>query len=522
MLSTHFLDYRRHLCVCEKGMAALIRWALAALVVGLASSWPGDTNAAGSTCYYSGNMSQGGTAVYYSSGNKKWVWTLNNNVFSNSSASTVSYGGQTYQRGSYRTKFSGQGYSVDAYELCVVDLNTAPTVANTSLSTVEDVAASIQLSASDPDAGDSHTFTIVSSNPAHGTAYISGKTLTFTPAQNWNGTTSLTYKATDSDGADSNIATITVTVAAVNDAPVAQAKTLTIDEDTSGSITLTATDIDSPAPTVFQIVTAANSSHGSAAISGSTLTFTPAPDWNGSTSLTYRAQDSSGAWSAPAVVTIIVRPVNDPPAVAGRSITTAEDTPATLTLSASDIDSSSFAFEIVSQPGHGFASIFGEKLTYNPPEDWYGTTSLTYRAKDDAGAWSNVATITITVSPVNDPPVAAPITLTLPEDTPGDARLIATDIDSIQSFVFELVTPPPANNGTAAIQGDRLLFTPAQDWHGTTTLTYRARDPEGDWSIAAVVTVVINPVNDQPTRSGKLVIRTTESIPAVVKGLVTY
>ena len=498
------------------------RAAAAAVVLTLGTLCSPIAMGAGSTCYYSGNMSQGGTAVYYSSGNKKWVWTLNNNVFSNSSASTVSYAGTTYQRGSYRTKFSGQGYSVDAYELCVVDLNTAPTVSSTSLTTPEDTPTSIQLSAADPDAGDTHTFTIISSNPAHGTAYVSGKTLTFTPATNWNGTTTLTYKATDSDGADSNIATITVTVTPVNDAPVSQAKTLSIDEDTSGSITLSATDVDSPVPVVFQIVTSPNVSHGSAVISGATLTFTPAANWNGSTSLTYRAQDTSGAWSAPAVVTITVRPVNDPPDVSPRSLILAEDSVGKLTLTAADVDSSIFTFEIVEQPASGFASVSGSLLTYTPPVDWFGTTTIVYRAKDDAGAWSGPATITITVTPVNDPPAAESLTLTMPEDTLGAVTLKATDIDSLQTFVFEMVTSPPAASGSASIQGDRLLFTPALDWNGTTSVSYRAKDLEGAWSVAAVVTVVVTPVNDQPTQAGRMVIRTIESVPAVVRGTVSH
>ncbi|EMO5475164.1 tandem-95 repeat protein, partial [Pseudomonas aeruginosa] len=142
-----------------------------------------------------------------------------------------------------------------------------------------------------------------------------------------------------------------------------------------------------------------NAAHGSASIVGSTLTFTPVENWNGTTSLTYRAQDSSGAWSAPATVSITVRPVNDAPAVSARNLITPEDTSATLTLTAADVDSSVFIFEIVSPPANGVASVSGSTLTFTPASDWNGVTSLTYRAKDDAGAWSNVATITITVSP---------------------------------------------------------------------------------------------------------------------------
>ncbi|WP_268990186.1 Ig-like domain-containing protein, partial [Pseudomonas brassicacearum] len=102
-----------------------------------------------------------------------------------------------------------------------------------------------------------------------------------------------------------------ITVTPVNDAPVAQAKVMILAEDSTGTVVLSATDIDSPLPSIFALSIVP--SHGKASISGSTLTFTPDADWNGTTRLTYRAQDSAGAWSDPATVAITVTPVNDAP-----------------------------------------------------------------------------------------------------------------------------------------------------------------------------------------------------------------
>ncbi|HHH9000241.1 TPA: Ig-like domain-containing protein [Pseudomonas aeruginosa] len=392
--------------------------------------------------------------------------------------------------------------------------NTAPIVSDRSATTLEDTQVAIPLSVIDPDVGDFASYTIVTAPDAqHGSAVIAGNQLIFKPRQDWNGVTSLTYRATDSRGATSNIATVTITVTPVNDPPVAHDKSLTIDEDTSGSVTLSATDIDSPSPSVFQIVSPPNAAHGSASIVGSTLTFTPVENWNGTTSLTYRAQDSSGAWSAPATVSITVRPVNDAPAVSARNLITPEDTSATLTLTAADVDSSVFIFEIVSPPANGVASVSGSTLTFTLASDWNGVTSLTYRAKDDAGAWSNVATITITVSPVNDPPVAQPLTLEIDEDSPGSVPLQATDIDSVQTFSFEIVGNAATDAGVAQVQGNQLNFTPAANWNGSTTLSYRARDVEGAWSLPAQVTVKVRPINDEPTPATAIHITTLESKP---------
>lgn len=94
---------------------------------------------------------------------------------------------------------------------------------------------------------------------------------------------------------------------------MADAKSLTLNEDTSASVQLSGSDIDSPPPTVFQIVSAPPTTQGSVSIVGNVLTFTGFKDWNGVTSLTYRAQDNQGAWSLPATVQVTVNPINDAP-----------------------------------------------------------------------------------------------------------------------------------------------------------------------------------------------------------------
>lgn len=394
--------------------------------------------------------------------------------------------------------------------ITVYPVNDPPSVVNRSMTTAEDTPASIGLTASDVD---SSVFSYeVVSQPANGTATISGSNLTFTPAKDWSGTTTLTYRARDDAGAYSNVATITITVTPVNDPPVALPLSLTIDEDTTGTVTLQATDVDSPVPTVFQIVTAPNAAYGSASISGNVLTFTPTADWNGTATLTYRAQDTAGAWSAPATITVVVRPVNDPPIVANRNLVLDEDTVGSLTLTATDVDSTIFTYEVVAQPSVGTVKITGSTLTFTPPADWNGTTSLTYRTKDDAGAYSNVATVNITVNPVNDPPVAQPLSLTIDEDTPGTVPLLATDIDSPVPTVFQIVTPPNSAHGSASISGSALTFTPAKDWNGTTSLTYRAQDTAGAWSAPVTITVVVRPVNDPPVVTNRSLVLDEDTV----------
>lgn len=402
--------------------------------------------------------------------------------------------------------------------ITVYPVNDPPWVDNRSVTTAEDTPAYLGLYASDVDSTN-FGYQILS-QPANGSAWMDGSTLVFVPNANWYGTTSLTYRAYDDGGAYSNVATVTITVTPVNDPPVAQPLSLTIDEDTPGSVTLQATDVDSPVPTVFQIVTAPNVAHGSASISGNVLTFNPARDWNGTTTLTYRAQDTAGAWSAPATITVVVRPVNDPPIVANRTLVLDEDTVGNLTLTATDVDSTVFTYEVVSQPSAGTVKITGSTLSFTPPADWNGATSLTYRAKDDAGAWSNVATVNITVNPVNDAPVVKAISVATDEDTQVSVTLTATDIDSAPNFVFEVLDLMSAAEGKVTLQGNVMTFMPAQDWNGSTGLSYRARDPEGAWSAPARISITVRPVNDKPVKLTPMVIKTIESKAATVRAQV--
>ncbi|HCF3016986.1 TPA: tandem-95 repeat protein [Pseudomonas aeruginosa] len=294
--------------------------------------------------------------------------------------------------------------------------NTPPTASNRTLSTPEDTAGVVTLVATDLD-GDALTYTIVAQpSAAHGTVTLSGNKLTFTPKPNWNGTTTLTYRATDPKGANSNTATVTVTVTPVNDSPSVANASLAIDEDTVGTLTLGVTDVDlqfEGDSHTWSIVTAPNAAHGTASITGNKLTFTPAKDWNGTTTLTYRARDSKGANSNTATITITVRPVNDAPIASNRTLTVAEDTAGTVTLLATDVDGDALTYSLVTAPNsaHGTVTISGDKATFTPRPNWNGTTTFTYRA-NDGKANSNTATVTVTVTPVNDAPVGmTPLTI---------------------------------------------------------------------------------------------------------------
>src|SRR5207244_1814195 len=132
--------------------------------------------------------------------------------------------------------------------------------------------------------------------------------LTYTPAANYNGPDSFTFKANDGE-LDSNLATVSITVNAVNDAPVASNQAVGREEDTAKTITLGASDVEGSALT-YTIGT--GPTHGTLSGTAPNLTYTPAANYNGPDGFTFKANDSE-LDSNIATVSITINAVNDAP-----------------------------------------------------------------------------------------------------------------------------------------------------------------------------------------------------------------
>src|SRR5207247_664567 len=132
------------------------------------------------------------------------------------------------------------------------------------------------------------TYAIVA-GPMHGSLSGTAPNVTYLSAANYNGPDSFTFKANDGT-ADSNIATVTISVTAVNDAPVASDQAVTTDEDTAKAITLSATDTEASSLT-YAIV--ASPTHGSLTGTAPNVTYTPAANYNGSDSFTFKVNDGT-------------------------------------------------------------------------------------------------------------------------------------------------------------------------------------------------------------------------------------
>src|SRR5207245_2263911 len=198
---------------------------------------------------------------------------------------------------------------------------------------------------------------------------------------------------------------------------------------------------------------------------------------------------------------------NDAPVAANDdSYTTPEDTQ--LTVSApgvlandSDVDGDALSAVLMSGPSHGTLTLNGDgSVVYVPALNFNGIDSFTYKASDGQ-AQSGVATVTITVTPVNDAPVAAnDDSYTTAEDTQltvsvpsSEERHVGEDGDALSA-----VGVSNADQGTRTVNGDgALIYMPSLNFNGIDSFTYKASDGQAQSGVATV-TITVTPVNDAP------------------------
>ena len=277
--------------------------------------------------------------------------------------------------------------------------------------------------------------------PTNGVLSGIAPNLTYTPNANYNGADTFTFMASDGT-LDSNTATVSITVNAVNDAPVASSGSATTDEDTGVAITLAATDIDSAIQS-YTVVT--GPSNGVLSGTAPNLTYTPNANFNGSDSFTFLANDGT-LDSNTATVSITVNALNDEPVAASGAANTNEDTAVAITLVATDIDSTISSYAVVSGPANGTLSGTAPNLTYTPNANFNGLDNFTFLANDGA-LDSNTATVSITVNAVNDAPLFTvnPITgVDATQNTAYSGTIAgsAIDADAGATLQYALVSGP--------------------------------------------------------------------------------
>ncbi len=359
--------------------------------------------------------------------------------------------------------------------------------------------------------------TIVSGANGTGTMTFSGALaavnaalngLVYAPAANYNGPDELSLTTSDlghNPGPTplTDTDTVAITVTAVNDRPVAVDDDAGGTEDTDVVITKASllandTDVEGEA---LSVTVVGNTVGGTVEIVGANVVFHPAANLCGNdiASFDYTVADVHGATDT-GTVTIDLTCVNDSPVAQNQAVETAEDVAKAITLGVTDPDGAPPTITIVSAPTHGTLTGSGVNRTYTPAANYNGPDSFTFRASDGASD-SNVATVSISVTPVNDVPVAADNAYATQEDTPltvAAPGVLANDTDVEGSALTSAVVTGTANGTIVLNSNGSFIYTPAANFSGVDSFTYRASDGATDSNVATV-TITVNAVNDPPT-----------------------
>ncbi|WP_353516498.1 tandem-95 repeat protein [Vibrio parahaemolyticus] len=228
-----------------------------------------------------------------------------------------------------------------------------------------------------------------------------------------------------------------------------------------------------------------------------TWTFTPQIDDDTEVSFTFDIIDDEDlVVSGSANLDIL--PINDAPNAENDVITTEEDTAVTIDVlvNDSDVEGDVLSIQSASVPSEqGSVDIVDGKLVFTPAENFNGEATITYIVTD--GDLTDEANVTVTVTPVNDSPVAVDDTVSTQEDTVVIIDVLPNDSDVDGDKLSIQSASVPKEQGTVEVVDGKLVFTPAENFNGDAEITYTVTD--GQLTDEAKVTVTVNPVNDAPT-----------------------
>jgi len=389
----------------------------------------------------------------------------------------------------------GHGGSATATVTVIVDpINDPPIAEDDSAGTDEDTPVTIDVLPNDSDPDGDPLAILSVTQPANGASANQGDDVVYTPAPDFHGVDTFAYTVSDGEGGTST-ATVTVTVDPVNDPPIAQDDSAGTDEDVPVAIDVLGNDTD-PDGDGLSVESVTRPANGSVANNGADVVYTPGPDFHGIDTFTYTVSDGEGGTDT-ATVTVTVDPVNDPPVAQDDSAGTDEDVSVPIDVLGNDVDRDGdrLTVESVTQPTNGSVDSRGTDVVYTPDPGFNGTDAFTYTLSDGNGG-TDIASVTVAIGAVNDPPVAQDDSAGTDEDVPVTIDVLGNDIDPDgDTLTVESVAQPA--NGSVANDGSDVVYTPDPDFHGVDTFVYTTSDGNGETD-TATVTVTVDPVNDPP------------------------
>ncbi len=286
--------------------------------------------------------------------------------------------------------------------------NLPPSAADDGFNALEDsllsvAAPGVLANDSDPD-GDPLTVSLVA-GPETGTLLPgAGGAFTYTPAANFNGSDKFTYRVSDLDGATAT-ATVTISVAPVNDAPVAVADAATVLEDRTVTVPVLANDVDVDGD-VLLTAAASDGANGTVELRpDGTVAYTPDDDFNGTDSFSYTVTDGNGR-SDTGLVSVVIIPANDAPEAVPDEASTVEGVAVIVDVLANDddVDGDTVRTTGAGDGANGTTVVNQDgTVTYTPAPGFSGADGFTYQVSDGRGG-SATGSVAVEVIPAEDPP----------------------------------------------------------------------------------------------------------------------
>lgn len=377
----------------------------------------------------------------------------------------------------------------------VVPTNEEPSAAEDALTLAEDTSDSVDVFANDTD-DDSDPLALETLEPTADNGTVSctvGGVCTYTPKPNFEGYDTFQYTVTDGQGGTDS-ANVEITVTPVNDVPNAVSTV----EDNAGSTNVLAGDADVDGDTLSVSSASPAATHGTVSCAaGGVCTYTPSANYNGPDSFDYTVSDGRGK-SDTGTVTVTVLPGNDAPVAVDDSLSTAEETAGQVDVLPNDTDLESDSLSVTGSTNgaHGTASCDATTCTYTPALDYTGADTFTYTVSDGKGG-TDSGSVSVTVTGVNDAPVADDDALTTDEETPGNVSVLVGDTD-VDGDTLTVASPSDPDHGSVSCNPTTgvCTYTPDADYLGPDSFTYEVSD--GQQTDEGLVSVTVREANVAP------------------------
>ena len=393
-------------------------------------------------------------------------------------------------------------------------VNDQPIAVNDLDTTSEDITLNDDFSTNDQEVdGENLVYTTTAvSGPSFGsvTINVSG-TYAYIPNNDYSGNDTIFYEVCDDNAiplCDTGRAIITINP--VNDSPVALGDTFALVEDGVLTDDLSPNDTDPELDDLtYNTSAVAGPFNGGVAIAiNGTFTYTPDGDFNGQDGFVYQVcDDGTPSMCDTAIVVINVSSVNDQPIAVNDLDTTSEDITLNDDFSTNDqeVDGENLVYTTTAVSGPSFGSVtinVSGTYAYIPNNDYSGNDTIFYEVCDDnAIPLCDTGRAIITVNAVNDEPVADPESYVINEDEVLNDDVSGNDSDpELDNLTYNTtLVASPTLGGVALLADGTFTYTPTANVNGSDSFIYEVCDDGAPSACdTALVSITINPVNDQP------------------------